>query len=142
MLVYIGYVLLALILAAAGILAWRNSRIIAEQRKAKGAVPAVSSYTVQVSRQAEADDPERITQLFEAVYPEPQGTVRVCLCRVNGTISELKLSHAVQIMEHTCSEFAVKAAAVQVNAYHEAVRNEEESSAVARLAQVLGENGN
>ncbi|MGG3741206.1 hypothetical protein [Paenibacillus chibensis] len=137
MIVTIGYVLGVLILAAAGWLAWRNSRIIADQRKAKGAIPAVSSYTVQVTRQSDGNESARMTPLLEAVYQEPQGSVRVSLCRVNGTISELKLDHAVQIMEHTCSEFSLKGEAVNIAPFRESVRNEEEDAALSRLEQAL-----
>ncbi|WP_160497114.1 hypothetical protein [Paenibacillus dendrobii] len=126
-----------LILAAAGILAWRNSRIIAEQRKTKGAIPAVSSYTVQVTRQSETETSVNVTPLIEAAYQELQGTVRVSLCRMNGTMSELKLEHAVQIMEHTCSEYADQGSVIEVLTYSEAVRNEEEGKALDRLGQRL-----
>lgn len=137
LIVYIGYVLGVLILAASGILAWRNSRIIKHDRKTKGAIPAVSSYTVQVTRQSKLEDSGNITALLEATYQEPEGTVRVCLCRMNGTISELKLNHAVQIMEHTCSEFADKGAALNISSYHEALQNEDEKSALIRIEQAL-----
>lgn len=137
MIVYIGYALGILILAGAGYLAWRNSKIIAEQREKKGTVPVMSSYTVQVERQSAAGEAVNATPLLEADYREAEGTVKVRLSRVNGTIGELKLDHAVQIMEHTCSEIASKAETINITAYRDAVMNEEEKQAVARLEQGL-----
>ncbi|MDR0268412.1 hypothetical protein [Paenibacillus sp.] len=137
LIVYIGCGIGILILAAAGFLAWRNSRIIADKRETKGAIPGVSSYTVQVARQTVAGESGDMTPLFEAAYREGQGTVHVCLCRMNGTISELKLGHAVQIMEHTCLEFAAKGETVQIISHREATENAEENEAVTRLEQEL-----
>ncbi|GIO30074.1 hypothetical protein RJP21_12720 [Paenibacillus sp. VCA1] len=137
MLVYVGYVIGILILAAAGYLAWRNSRIIAEQKDKKGDVPAVSSYTVQVERQAETGEGANATPLLEAVYREAEGTVQVRLSRVNGTIGELQLEHAVQIMEHTCSGLASKGETVRIAAFDGAILNEEEKQAVVRLERRL-----
>ncbi|GIO48115.1 hypothetical protein J34TS1_28800 [Paenibacillus azoreducens] len=134
---YIGCALAILILALAGMLAWRNSRIIAGEREVKGDVPAFSSYTVQVSRQAEAERPGEVIPLLEASFKEAEGTVHVCLCRMNGTISELKLGHAVQIMELTCSEFAAKGEMLDIISCQHAVENAEENDAVTRLEQQL-----
>ncbi|MCJ8010524.1 hypothetical protein MUG84_02055 [Paenibacillus sp. KQZ6P-2] len=137
MIVNIGYVLVVLILAAAGILAWKNLMIILDQRKVNGEMPAASSYTVQVTRLSEAEEQENMTPLFEASYQEQQGTVHVCLCRMNGTISELELDHAVQIMDHTCSELADKGTVIEMLSHPEAATNEEESVALLHLEQKL-----
>lgn len=137
MIVYIGYALGILILAGAGFLAWRNSKLIAEQKEKKGTLPAVSSYTVLVERQSAAGEAANAATLLEAAYRETEGTVKVRLSRVHGTVGELKLDHAVQIMEHTCSDLASKAEMIEVRASRDAVMNDEEGRALDRLEQGL-----
>ncbi len=68
--------------------------------------------------------------LLEAAYRETEGTVKVRLRRVHGTVGELKLDHAVQIMEHTCSDLASKAEMIEVRASRDAVMNDEEGRAL------------
>lgn len=141
MLVYVAYGIGVLILAAAGFLAWRNSRIIAEQKNNPAPKLLVSSYTMQVTNHFDEQENKALTPLFQVAYQDKQGMMHAYLCRVNGDRGELKLPIAADIMGNKLLDIMAKGILKDAAAHYDAAEGNEEKEAITRLDNLVKQTG-
>ncbi|GAF06678.1 hypothetical protein [Paenibacillus pini] len=122
------------ILAAAGVLAWKNTKLLAEKREYIGPKISTFLYTVLTTNQISEEDKVTHIPLFHITFKHEQQQLHAYLCRVIGDEKgELKLEHAASIMDRKLSETLSKDLLIAAVPHYEVVLFEEEKRTVARL---------
>ena len=83
-----------ILFAAAGYLAFMNSRLIADKKREAYIPPPASEYTVYKTAQFTREDERTLTPIGVMEYEDPQGPMKVYLCRVRHKAEDLKLEEA------------------------------------------------
>ncbi|OAB43347.1 hypothetical protein [Paenibacillus glacialis] len=135
--IYVALVVGIILLGAAGILAWKNSQIIAEKSTSNGASATSLQYTVHITNQWQDQDSLTLVALFHTSYVVGEQDLHAYLCRLTGKGGELKLYEAENVMLHNIRHAKQKGKLLFGVAIPESVIHEEEKEVLNRLEQVL-----
>ncbi|OAB45185.1 hypothetical protein [Paenibacillus antarcticus] len=141
--IYVALVVAIIMLGAAGVLAWKNSQIIAGKRTSNGPDATSLQYTVHMTNQWQEQDAVTLVALFHTSYVVGEQHMNAYLCRVTGKRGELKLYEAENVLLHNIRNAKQKGTLLSGVAMHELVVHEEEKEVLNRLEKVLtkSENG-
>lgn len=137
--IYIALVVGIILLVVAGVLARKNSQIIADKDVDDG--PSVSSfqYTVHMMDEWEDQDSLSLIPLFHTTYVIEDRESQAYLCRVTGRRGELKLHEAENVMLHNIQHAKLKGSLLSGVAKFDVVMNEDEKLVLQRLELKLAE---
>ena len=82
--IYVALVVCIILLGAAGVLAWKNSQIIAEKQTSQGPSASAVQYTVHITDQWQDQDSLTLVPLFHTTYVVEEQKLHAFLCRVAG----------------------------------------------------------
>lgn len=135
--IYVALVVGIILLGAAGVLAWKNSQIIAEKQRRNGSSASSVQYTVHITDQWQDHDSLTLVSLFHTSYVVGDQDLHAYLCRVTGKRGELKLYEAENVMLHNIRHAKQKGKLLSGVAIYESVIHGEEKESLHRLEQVL-----
>lgn len=135
--IYVALVVGIILLGAAGVLAWKNSQIIAEKQRRNGPSASSVQYTVHITDQWQDHDSLTLVSLFHTSYVVGDQDLHAYLCRVTGKRGELKLYEAENVMLHNIRHAKQKGKLLSGVAIYESVIHGEEKESLHRLEQVL-----
>ncbi|WP_438350071.1 hypothetical protein ACP8HI_05220 [Paenibacillus sp. FA6] len=137
--IYIALVLGIMLLVAAGVLAWKNSQIIAEKNEDQGPSSSSLQYTVHMTDKWEDQDSLSLISLFHTSYVVEERESQAHLCRVTGIRGELKLYEAENVMLHNIRHAKLKGSLLSGMAMFDLAMNEDEKEVLTRLERDLME---
>lgn len=140
--IYVALVVGIILLGAAGVLAWKNSQIIAEKQKSNAPSASAVQYTVHITDKWQDQDSLTLVSLYHTSYIVGEQNLHAYLCRVTGKRGELKLYEAENVMLHNIRHAIQKGELLSGIALYESAINEEEIEVLNRLDQVLIQNNN
>jgi hypothetical protein len=140
--IYVALVVGIVLLVAAGVLAFKNSQIIAEKRESLGPSPSSLQYTVYLTDKWEEKNSLTLLSLFHTSYVVQEQELQAYLCRVTGKRGELKLYEAENVMLHNIRHAKLKGSLLSGVAMLHLAINEEEKGTLTRLEEVLQEHSN
>lgn len=131
----VGIAVCILIFAAAGVLAYRNSRLISEMKR-ETYIATPSIYTVYMTGEFTGEDLKTLTPLGYMEYREAGGITKAALCRVleeNG--GDLKLQEAGDMLIRHIQKAREKGTFIVYRTFPEALEDEAERNMAERLAE-------
>ncbi|AJS59325.1 hypothetical protein [Paenibacillus sp. IHBB 10380] len=138
--IYVALVVGIILLVAAGMLARKNSQIIAEKR---GLISTETSssiqYTVHLTDQWTDREQSQLLPLFHVSYRDGEEELHAYLCRVTGTRGELKLQEAKNVMIHKIRHAVQKNLLSSSASKHESAINDDEKNMITELEQELAQ---
>lgn len=140
--IYVALVVGIILLGAAGVLAWKNSQIIAEKQRSNGPSASTLQYTVHITDKWQDQDTLTLISLYHTSYLVGEQEQHAYLCRVTGKRGELKLYEAENVMLHNIRHAIQKGKLLSGIAIYESAISEEEIESLNRLDQVLIKHNN
>lgn len=134
---YVALVVGIILLVAAGVLARKNSRIIAEKRGLSSSETSSIQYTVHLTDHWTDREQLELLPLFHVSYKDGEQELHAYLCRVTGTRGELRLQEAKNVMIHKIRHAVKKNLLTSSTSKYEAVINDEEKNMISELDQEL-----
>ncbi|WP_054956426.1 hypothetical protein [Paenibacillus dakarensis] len=134
-----GIAVSLLIFAAAGYLAFRNSRLIAEKKQGAYMNAPAAEYTVYMTKDFTEEDQMAMTPLYMMEAHDQDGRVNVMLCRLKGGArGDLKLTEAGNILIHHIRQAHQKGSFISYRMNKEAWESQEELQMAERIAEAAG----
>lgn len=132
----VGIAVCLIILAAAGYLAYRNSRLIAEMKQDSYIPPPSSEYTVYMTTEFSEEDLKSLVPLGFMEYRDGDGVKKACLCRVrNESEGDLKLEEAGRMLLRHIRQAREKGTFLSYRSEAEALSSEAEREMADRLVE-------
>ncbi|MGF7045549.1 hypothetical protein J2T13_000009 [Paenibacillus sp. DS2015] len=135
--IYVALVVGIILLVAAGVLARKNSQIIAEKRGLSEAEVSSIQYIVHLTDRWTEREQLALLPLFHISYKDGEQELHAYLCRVIGTKGELRLQEAKNVMIHKIRHAVQKDLLTSSASKYELAINDEEKSMITELLQEL-----
>lgn len=123
-----------LLFAAAGYIAFMNSKLIADKKKEAYIPPPASEYTVYMTPQFTEEDKRSMSPIGVMEFRDPQGMMKVYLCRVRNASEDLKLEQAGNVFLHHLTKARDTGTLMFYRTVEEALQGPEEKSLTDRLS--------
>ncbi|MGM1045357.1 hypothetical protein SAMN05661091_1941 [Paenibacillus uliginis N3/975] len=132
----VGIAVCLLLLAVAGYLAFRNSKLIAEKKQAAYISVPSSEYTLYMTRELTEEDRRTMVPLGIMEYRDLNGIMKAVLCRVTHESSgDLKLEEAGTIMMRHMIQAHQRGTFIGYRSEVEALQSEDEIRMADRLSE-------
>ncbi|AWP26833.1 hypothetical protein ACXFAU_19275 [Paenibacillus glucanolyticus] len=125
-----------LLFAAAGYIAFMNSRIIADKKREAYIPPPPSEYTVYMTPQFSEEDKRSLAPIGVMEFRDAQGMMKVYLCRVKNEKDDLQLEQAGNVFLHHLTKARDTGALMFYRTVEEALQGPEEKSLTDRISVV------
>lgn len=123
-----------ILFAAAGYIAFMNSRIIADKKQEAYIPPPASEYTVYMTPQFSEEDKRSLIPIGVMEFRDPQGMMKVYLCRVKNEADDLKLEQAGSVFLHHLTKARDTGTLMFYRTVEEALQGPEEKSLTDRIS--------
>lgn len=123
-----------LLFAAAGYIAFMNSKLIADKKREAYIPPPASEYTVYMTLQFTEEDKRSMSPIGVMEFRDPQGMMKVYLCRVKNESEDLKLEQAGNVFLHHLTKARDTGTLMFYRTVEEALQGAEEKSLTDRLS--------
>lgn len=135
----VGIALCLLMLAAAGVLAYRNSKLIAEKKQAAYISVPSAEYTLYMTKEFTEEDRRTMVPLGVMDYRDSNGMKKVVLCRVmDESRGDLKLERAGTIMIKHIRQAHLRGTFISYRSETDALKGQAEIQMADRIADAAG----
>ncbi|MHA0855906.1 hypothetical protein [Paenibacillus sp. CMAA1364] len=139
--IYIALVLGIILLIVSGVIAKKNSQIIATKNEHHGPSPSAVQYIIHFAEHEEVMELSTLIALFHTSSMEKEKTSHAYLCRVVDERGELTLTEAEQVMLHNIRHAKQKETLLSGLARMDLTLNEDEKLALIRLERECAKDG-
>ncbi|KKO54455.1 hypothetical protein [Paenibacillus sp. DMB20] len=132
----VGIAVCLIMLGAAGYLAYRNSRLIAEMKQDSYIPPPSSEYTVYMTTEFSEEDLKTLVPLGFMEYRDADGVKKAGLCRIrHDSEGDLKLEEAGMMLLRHIRQAREKGTFISYRSETEALTSDAERKMADRLAE-------
>ncbi|AOZ94145.1 hypothetical protein [Paenibacillus crassostreae] len=135
--IYVALIVCIILLVTAGVIAWKNSRIIAEKHEHNGPNLSSMHYTVHITDHWVEQDSLTLQALFHTSYIVGEDQIQAYLCRVLGHLGELKLYEAENVMLHHIQHAKLKGSLLASETMCDYELSEDEKKTLSRLEEMV-----